>query len=139
MGVISDDDDRWLQEELLQHPESLELWKKLENDLDTNGLWVFTDKIDMSKDLATLRSHLSEQSISISKRRRLSYAATAILLLAGGIFFSLYLVNKDKMDAALLVNGGQQKADTNQVQLLVGDQEEVVTLDDGHTILNVAG
>ncbi|MFC0318548.1 MULTISPECIES: FecR family protein [Olivibacter] len=139
MGVISDDDDRWLQEELLQHPESLELWKKLENDLDTNGLRLFTDKIDISKDLATVRTHLSEQSISISKRRRLSYAATAILLLAGGIFFSLYLVNKDKMDAALLVNGGQQKADTNQVQLLVGDQEEVVTLDDGHTILNVAG
>lgn len=138
MGVISDDEDRWLQEELLQHPESRKLWHKLENDHLGDELKLFADKIDIAADLARLRAQLDGQSTNIAKKRWIPYAAAVVLLLLSSALFSLFFL-KDDTSASLLIDRVQSKVKANQVQLLVGDREEVVSLDEENTILNVAG
>ncbi|MEH6306706.1 FecR domain-containing protein [Olivibacter sp. CPCC 100613] len=138
MGVISEDDDRWLQEELLQHPKSRKFWQKLNEDNCYNRLETFMDRVNVTEDLSVIKARLVEKSRVRSIRNWLPYAAAFVLLTVAGAFLYIYTDKGNNLNRSL-VESHSPKSNAYQVQLLVGDGEEVVNLDGENKVLKVAG
>lgn len=139
MGVITEEENKWLQDQLLQYPEGRKLWEELEQ--QKANLTAFTDKLEVEEDLAKVKQQLTGSDHYSQSRHWFPYAAAIFLMLAGGGFFYNYSV-KDSVDnkqevGNILSAVGKQEDKT--VQLVVGDNEEILHLDQKNDAIEIAG
>ncbi|MFC6098909.1 FecR family protein [Olivibacter domesticus] len=140
MGVITKEENKWLQEQLLQYPEGRKLWEELEK--EESNLIAFTDKLEVGDDLSRVKQQLKESDHDSQRRQWFPYAAAVFLILVGGGFFYGYLVqdsvdnNLSKVDDMLSTTG--KKGDI-AIQLIVGDNEKVLHLDQKNDAIEIAG
>lgn len=134
MGVITEEENKWLQDQLLQYPERRDLWEKLE--LEKSNLIAFTDKLEAEEDLTKVKQQLEESDYG-KRKRWIPYAAAVFLLLVGGGLFYSYLV-KDSVQnnhSKVSMDGREDKA----VRLLVGEGEKIFHLDQKNDAIEIAG
>lgn len=140
MGVITEEENKWLQDQLLQYPEGRELWKKLES--EKSDLIAFTDRLEVEEDFAKVKQQLKESDRGGGRKQWFPYAAAILLMLVGSVFFYNYLVkhsienNHSKVgNVRSSISGKEGKT----VQLLVGDDEEIFHLDQKNEAIEIAG
>lgn len=140
MGVITDEENKWLQDQLLQYPEGRKLWEELE--LEESNLIAFTDKLEVVDDLSRVKQQLKESDHDNQRKRWFPYAAAVFLILVGGGFFYTYIIqdsvdnNLSKVDDMLSATG---KKGDKAIQLIVGDNEKILHLDQKNDAIEIAG
>ncbi|QNL49282.1 FecR domain-containing protein [Olivibacter sp. SDN3] len=139
-GVISEENERWLQEQLLQEEESRKLWQRLQIRGDRIDLEAFVMNIDVKKDLTSVKRKLRSNASGHKRKMGLTHAA-AILLLFGVAAYIFQLFNtindskKQEENTKIAAFDGKKR----EVQLLVGEGEEEVDLENTRNTISVAG
>ncbi|HWV73304.1 MAG TPA: FecR domain-containing protein [Pseudosphingobacterium sp.] len=140
MGVITEEENRWLEDQLLQSPKGRELWEKLER--EKIDVITFTDSLEVEKDLASVKQQLKGSGQGGARKQWVPYAAAILLMLVGSVFFYNYLVKhsiENNQSKVGNIRSSISRKEDKTVQLLVGDGEEIFHLDQKNKAIEIAG
>lgn len=142
-GVITEEEDRWLQEQLLHDVESREIWQRLRTDGEKVDLMTFIDETEVEKDLTHIKGKMNNARDGRINKGLIRYAAAVALLLSTGIFL-YHQFDSPSGTFSIVEQGNNVKAigvevKDRKVQLLVGDGEETLDLEQTKSTIAIAG